>query len=584
MKEGGPQHPPPPVIHVTEAIVKEDHKDPEYDVVVAGGTLGIFLALALQLRGHKVCVVERRRLQGRTQEWNISRKELETLVEEGLLSQEELESTVATEWDFCRIGFKGGGGELLVSEVLNVGVKPDRLIEVLKNRFLGKGGVVMEHTAFKAATVSSMGVEIRVGPGAPAPKTSRDSDNTRCITSRMLIDCMGHFSPIVRQIRSEAGQRPDGMVVVVGACFVPSSSTPCNNNNDVAPADLLYSFTDSFDNTQLFWEAFPAEGGTARTVYAFQYIDTHPSRPTFTHMLTTFLTLLPQYQGIQDVHTDVQFKRILLGGFPCYTRSSPLPPAFDRVLQVGDAAAQQSPLSFGGFGAMVRHLPRLSRGVDDALRHRKLSKRDLGWLQPYQPSLAVAWLFQRAMSVKPGKERGRSKTWVWPSGHINRLLRCNFEVMRRLGDRVLRPFVLDRVQAVPLGLTMVGMMLKDPLVVMTVVLQRPLMVLDWCRHFLMLSLGSVLWWGLGRWRGVTRGWYWFQRVLDALEYGCAGDYAYRPGRVVHRPADGVVVGGGGMEAGVGVVAPAPVAEDIQKKKNDDMMMMQSPVSISSSAS
>jgi lycopene cyclase CruP len=51
---------------------------------------------------------------------------------------------------------------------------------------------------------------------------------------------------------------------------------------------------------------------------------------------------------------QLKFKRVLFGAFPCYPGASPLPPAFDRVLQIGDAAAGQSPLSFGGFGSMVR--------------------------------------------------------------------------------------------------------------------------------------------------------------------------------------------------------------------------------------
>jgi hypothetical protein len=42
---------------------------------------------------------------------------------------------------------------------------------------------------------------------------------------------------------------------------------------------------------------------------------------------------------------------------------SPLPAAFDRVLQVGDASGIQSPVSFGGFGSLTRHLGRLSNGT-----------------------------------------------------------------------------------------------------------------------------------------------------------------------------------------------------------------------------
>lgn len=37
----------------------------EYDIVIGGGTLGIFLACALQLQGLKVAVLERGPLKGR---------------------------------------------------------------------------------------------------------------------------------------------------------------------------------------------------------------------------------------------------------------------------------------------------------------------------------------------------------------------------------------------------------------------------------------------------------------------------------------------------------------------------------------
>lgn len=51
--------------------------------------------------------------------------------------------------------------------------------------------------------------------------------------------------------------------------------------------------------------------------------------------------LMPQYQGV--VLEQLQPLRILFGWFPTY-RGSPLRPAFDRVMQVGDASGIQSPL------------------------------------------------------------------------------------------------------------------------------------------------------------------------------------------------------------------------------------------------
>ena len=55
-----------------------------------------------------------------------------------------------------------------------------------------------------------------------------------------------------------------------------------------------------------------------------------------------------------------QFKDLLMlfeGVFPTY-RQSPIQSNFNRILQVGDASGIQSPLSFGGFGSLTRHLER----------------------------------------------------------------------------------------------------------------------------------------------------------------------------------------------------------------------------------
>lgn len=67
--------PGPAVIHRIDSKISTTSSTTttEFDVVVCGGTLGIFLALALQQKGHKVCVLEKRISQGRSQEWNISR-------------------------------------------------------------------------------------------------------------------------------------------------------------------------------------------------------------------------------------------------------------------------------------------------------------------------------------------------------------------------------------------------------------------------------------------------------------------------------------------------------------------------------
>ena len=64
-----------------------------------------------------------------------------------------------------------------------------------------------------------------------------------------------------------------------------------------------------------------------------------------------------------------------------------------------------------------------------------ISLRSTVPMQPYQPSLAAAWLFQRSMALKPGQlrePRGRrgAVSGFLPPTHINTLLAANFRVMQ----------------------------------------------------------------------------------------------------------------------------------------------------------
>ena len=67
------------VREVRESLPQHSQPQSKHDVVVLGGTLGIFLATALLLKGRKVAVVERNALLGRDQEWNISRADMQVI-------------------------------------------------------------------------------------------------------------------------------------------------------------------------------------------------------------------------------------------------------------------------------------------------------------------------------------------------------------------------------------------------------------------------------------------------------------------------------------------------------------------------
>jgi lycopene cyclase CruP len=465
------------------------------DIIISGGTLGILLGAALQQRGWSVTLIERGILRGREQEWNISRNELQTFVDLELLTAAELQQAIATEYNPARVAFNPGE-EVWVENVLNIGVDPIYLLEQLKQKFLQAGGKLLENTAFKSATVHPDGVVVTVG-----------DQTITTIKTRLLIDAMGHFSPIIQQVRN--GVKPDAVCAVVGSC---GTGFPENNTGD-----LIYSFTPIINHCQYFWEAFPAKDG--RTTYMFSYLDAEPNRPSLEYFMDEYLRLLPAYQEVEL--EQLEFKRFLFGFFPAY-KNSPIKLPFDRILPVGDSAGGQSPVSFGGFGAMVRHLKRLTQGIDAALQVDRLNCQDLALLQPYQPNISVTWLFQQTMSVGVGRE-------VNPE-QINQLMSGVFAVMDRLGDDVLKPFLQDVIQFKPLAKTLP---LVNPKLVLPLLPQIGIVsLISWMIHFLNLALYGGLYRGgklaqliiekLKKLSPTQQ--YYFQRWLDAWKYGSGADY------------------------------------------------------------
>lgn len=466
---------------------------PEWDVVICGGTLGILVGTALVQRGWRVVLLERGILRGRQQEWNISRHELQVFVELGLLTATELDQAIATEYNPARISFLGGD-DLWVRDVLNIGVDPVYLLETLKQRFLSSGGQLFEQMAFTGAIVHPNGVEIQ---------TQQQS-----FTARLLLDAMGHFSPIVQQARQ--GKRPDAVCLVVGTC---ATGFPANNTGD-----LIVSFTPVQNQCQYFWEAFPARDG--RTTYLFTYLDAAPERFSLETLFEEYFQLLPTYQ--QVTLEQLQFQRALFGCFPCY-RHSPLTLPWPRILPIGDSSGSQSPLSFGGFGAMIRHLYRLTDGIHEALQTDALERSTLALLQPYQPNLAVTWLFQRAMSV------GINQTI--PPHQINQLLSSVFAQMAGLGEPVLKPFLQDVVQFPALFQTLLRTSIAEPFLILKILPQVGFMtVLDWLVHYVNLAGYTALFAITNALESSAKALppiprYYYYRWLQAFKYGAGKDYS-----------------------------------------------------------
>ncbi|XP_075479807.1 uncharacterized protein LOC142520631 isoform X5 [Primulina tabacum] len=341
---------------------------------------------------------------------------------------------------------------------------PARLIEIMRKRFTFLGGTIFEGCGVSNIFVYEDTAVLKLSDG-------------KILASRLIIDAMGNFSPVVKQIRN--GRQPDGVCLVVGSC--------CHGFKENYTSDVIFSSasvnTVGQSEVHYFWEAFPAGSGPLeRTTYMFTYLFPEPGCPKLEELLEDYWELMPKYQGVSL--EDLEVLRVIYGIFPTY-RDSPLPAAFDRVLQFGDASGVQSPVSFGGFGSLTRHLGRLTDGIYEAVSNDFLDARSLSLLNPYMPNLCSAWLFQRAMSAK--KQSNVSPNF------INELLFANFQSMQKLGDPVLRPFLQDVIQFGPLVKTLGLVMLTRPLIIPSIFKKVGILVLfDWSGHFVMLGLYTFL--------------------------------------------------------------------------------------------
>jgi lycopene cyclase CruA len=104
------------------------------------------------------------------------------------------------------------------------------------------------------------------------------------------------------------------------------------------------------------------------------------------------------------------------------------------VLPIGDAAAQQSPLTFTGFGSHVRNLDRTTALLDYALRHDLLEPRWLREISAYQANVALHWVFSRFM-----------QPWGRPND-VNQIQNIFARVLNELGDGIPERFFQDQMR------------------------------------------------------------------------------------------------------------------------------------------
>ena len=385
----------------------------DFDVLLAGGGLSLFYGAYLASRGMKVAIFDRGAIGRGHREWNASRRELAPLVASGLFTSDETDALVEAEYKdgICRWH---EGGTYPVRGVLDVVVAAAPLLEGLRARAERAGATMLPYHAL-------MGYAL--GPGGIEVKLASDT-GTRTISGRVMLDGTGAAS---------AHARFDLVCPTVGGVLADIPLGDADDELDPKRGEILVTTEHIEAGRQHIWEGFPSRDNVL-TTYLFYYDEPArmPARPLLS-LYERFFETLPRYKRGKP-----RLTRATYGYIPAYTRLRPMPASpCDRVLLVGDAAARHSPLTFCGFGSMLRSFQPVSDALLACLAEDRLSRRSLSacWSEP--PALRVMGGLTLMMAERPDHPRQPAE--------VNQLLDAAFKTLHEMGQDVYAAFVRDEI-------------------------------------------------------------------------------------------------------------------------------------------
>lgn len=328
----------------------------DVDVVVAGGGLSLLVAAELGRLGLRVLVVERARAGVAHREWNASEDELSPLVTAGIVTRAELEELVVARYREGLCAFHGGAPRR-VRGVLDHAVDAGPLLERVRRVAEERGVAFVD-----GASVDAVGL----GPDAVRVGFTDASGGTQQILARVMVDARGASSPYATA---------DLVCPTVGGVVGGLSKGTGPREVDATVGEILVTTEDVDPATGLqhVWEGFPGREGEI-TVYLFYYARaaSTPGRALASLYARFFDTLATYKEG------DPELVRPTFGYIPGWSRLSPAPRGpSPRVVLVGDAAARHSPLTFCGFGSMLRSFQPAAREIAGAIAGGRPPSRDV---------------------------------------------------------------------------------------------------------------------------------------------------------------------------------------------------------------
>jgi len=404
------------------------------DVLMAGGGLSLLIAAELARLGVRVLVVERTRAGQAHREWNASDDELRPLVRSEIVSDEELRSLIIAQYTHGICAFHGGTPRR-VEGVLDRAVAAGPLLEKTRAVCVARGVQFIDGADVDAIGASPFGV--RVGWRARShdghdEKNGGPSGRGEALV-RWMIDARGASSPYATAdlICPTVGGVVRGLARGTGAREV-----------DETRGDILVTTEPVCKATglQYVWEGFPGHPGEI-TVYLFAYANrARGPKVTLVDLYTRFFDSIADYKDGEPT-----LERATFGYIPGWSRLSRAPQSpWPRVLLVGDAAARHSPLTFCGFGAMLRSFQPIARGLAHAVSE---SNPLLPSLSPARSAAAIPTnaIANEAIHEWTGALAAMMASGAMPGNSLNALLDAAFGVLEEMGNEDFAALLQDRM-------------------------------------------------------------------------------------------------------------------------------------------
>lgn len=405
----------------------------EFEIVYAGGTLGLFHAAAMaKTYNRKVLVFDAHTVGKTHRDWNISDEELQEFVRLELFTKEEIETAVANRYKTGFVKFYDANSTiktppLFMDNVLDVAIEADKLLEIAVKKLKKTDSKIINNLRFVRAFVNKDRVLIEC--------EDAKNEKRRLFASKLFIDSTGTNSPISRQLNS--GKAITHICPTVGTVARGFKRGGEEKEVDFSVGEILVSTEDASDNRQLIWEGF---AGNSRkdeyTTYLFFYdfVESKADK-SLLRLFENYFEKLPDYKLKNGGWRVV---KPVFGYIPSIHHqgwNNIKKTAVDRILLVGDAAGLSSPLTFCGFGSHVRNLRKLTAQTEKALRENLLDEKSLLQINAYEPR--VAQMASLAEFMRP-TETGKSSA-------VNETMNAVMSALQSLDKNISREMFQDRM-------------------------------------------------------------------------------------------------------------------------------------------